>query len=160
MKDIKPALIWVVEILKKYHIPFQITGGLAARIYGAVRELDDIDIEIPNEQFDKIKKEVQEFIIFGPAQYKSDRWFLLLMTLNYQNQVIDISGADDTRILNEKNKEWQKLHVDFAKVEMRTIFDIKVPVIPRDELIAYKKILSRDVDIIDIAQMLEFNSSC
>ena len=48
MKNIKAALIWITNILKKHQIPFQISGGLAAIAYGASRSLADIDIDIPD----------------------------------------------------------------------------------------------------------------
>src|SRR5690348_12670369 len=50
-KDTKSALHWIVNILKKLNINFQIAGGLAANIYGADRPLHDIDIDIPEEYF-------------------------------------------------------------------------------------------------------------
>lgn len=49
-QNIKEALAWITNILKKYSIPFQITGGLAAILYGSKRPLEDIDIDIPEEK--------------------------------------------------------------------------------------------------------------
>ncbi|HLC94380.1 MAG TPA: hypothetical protein VJH96_02335 [Patescibacteria group bacterium] len=43
-RDTKKAFRWIVGILQTYKIPFQITGGFAARFYGANRPLYDIDI--------------------------------------------------------------------------------------------------------------------
>ena len=48
MNNAKKALIWITDIIKKHHTPFQITGGLAAIAYGANRPLLDIDIDIPD----------------------------------------------------------------------------------------------------------------
>jgi hypothetical protein len=36
--------------------------------------------------------------IYGPARYKSNDWDLLLITLSYENQILDISGAYTTKI--------------------------------------------------------------
>lgn len=149
----KAALSWIVAIFKKHNIPFQISGGLAAIAYGAVRPLADIDIDIPDAAFDLIMADVNDYIIYGPARYKSEKWDLLLMTLNYHGQEIDIGGADETRIFNEKTHQWQKLTDDFSKVEMKEIFGLQLPVIPYENLVAYKKILAREVDLIDLKEI-------
>lgn len=44
------GLRWVVSILKKQRIPFQISGGLAAHIYGSKRPLNDIDLDVPEDK--------------------------------------------------------------------------------------------------------------
>ena len=153
MNNLKAALIWITDILKKHSVPFQITGGLAARAYGATRPIADIDIDIPEDKFDIIKSEVLSFITYGPGQFKSKKWDLLLMTLNYQDQVIDLSGAYYTKIFNEKTGLWQVLSEDLSKAQPQNIFGLQLPVIPLDILITYKKALSREVDIIDIQEI-------
>lgn len=153
MNNISEALIWITNILKKYNIPFQITGGLAAHSYGGKRAIEDIDIDIPDDKFDLIKEDVAPFITFGPERFKSDKWDLLLMTLNYNGQEIDLSGADSTKIYNEKSKEWIRLCENFNKAEIKELFGAKYSIISRDSLITYKKILSRDVDLIDIDEI-------
>lgn len=153
MNNGKKALIWVTDTLKKHHVPFQITGGLAAIAYGANRPLEDIDIDIPDNQFEKIMDDVKSYIIFGPKRFKNDKWDLMLMTLNYQGQDIDLSGADSTRIYDEKAHEWILLNEDLLKATQKNIFDLDLPVIPLINLVYYKKILAREVDLIDIQQV-------
>ena len=151
--NLKSALIWITDILNKHSVPFQITGGLAARAYGATRPIADIDLDIPEDKFGIIKKEVIRFITFGPDQFKSKKWDLLLMTLNYQNQIIDLSGAYHTKIFNEKTGLWQTLSEDLSKAQTQNIFGLQLPVIPLDILINYKRALSREVDILDIQEI-------
>lgn len=45
--QIHAALDWLIPILTHSRAPFQITGGLAAHLYGATRPINDIDIDIP-----------------------------------------------------------------------------------------------------------------
>ncbi len=153
MKNTKEALIWITDILQKQEISFQITGGLAARAYGSERELVDIDIDVPEDSFVKIRDEVSPYIIFGPAQYKSKLWDLFLMTLNYNGQEIDLGGAYKTKIYNMTDKVWIALSVDLSKSNHVSIYGVNLPVISRDELIAYKKILARRVDLLDLESL-------
>ena len=148
-----------MNILVKLNIPFQIAGGLAAITYGANRPLKDIDIDIPEECFSFIQDEVKDFIMYGPAQFKDDTWDLMLMTLTYNGQLIDLSGAFNTKIFNKNTKEWQPCHVDFSKAEIQKCFDLEVPVIPKDDLLFYKKIIARPVDLIDVAQIEQQDDS-
>jgi hypothetical protein len=158
MQKIKKALIWITDILIKHQIPFQITGGLAARAYGAKRPIDDIEIDIPEEKFSLIQNEVSSFITYGPAHYKSERWDLMLMTLNYHNQIIDLSGAFQTKIYNSETKQWQNITDDLLKACPLEVFGVVLPVIPLDTLINYKTALSREVDLQDIQEINLSNS--
>ena len=152
-KDKKVAFTWIITILKKLNIPFFIIGGLAAIAYGATRPLEDIDFDIPEEKFSLLKMEVKDFIIYGPDQFKDESWDLLLMTLQYHDQLIDFSGAFHTKIYNKITHQWQAIPADFLTVKIKNIFGLEVPVIARDELLAYKKALARPVDLLDIEQI-------
>lgn len=153
MQTIKEALSWITTILKKQNIPFQIAGGLAARAYGSTRQLHDIDIDIPEENFETIMDEVLPYLTFGPDHFRDKYWDVFLMTLNYNGQEIDISGANDAKIYNNKNNTWEKIITDFSKIMHIELYGINVPVINREALIAYKKMLARPVDLLDIAHL-------
>ncbi len=150
INNTKKALIWITNILKNHAICFQITGGLAARVYGSTRKLIDIDIDISEKDFEKIREEVKPFIIFGPSHFKSENWDLFLMTLNYDGQEIDLSAVENTRIYDNKNKIWVEIITDFSKVQYKDIDGLMLPVIEREALMAYKKILARPVDLLDL----------
>lgn len=152
-KEVKSALLWVTSLLKKHAIPFQISGGLAANVYGGVRPIIDIDIDIPNEAFSFLEKEVEKFIIFGPKRYKSDKWDLYLMTLHYAGLEIDLSGISDVRIFDEKINSWVVLSGSLSLAVVENVLGLRLPVIPKDQLISYKKILSRPEDLIDINEI-------
>lgn len=149
----KSAFLWIINILNKLDVPFQITGGLAARAYGATRPLEDIDIDIPEDKFSLVKTNVDSFVVYGPEQFKDGSWDLMLMTLNYHGQQIDLSGASHTKICNRATKKWQDLPANFSTAEIKTLFDVDVPVIAKNELLQYKKIIARPVDLIDIEQI-------
>jgi hypothetical protein len=63
-KKATDALRWVIDILNKHHIIYQVTGGLAAKIYGAKRALADIDLDLPDLAIRTILPEVKPYILY------------------------------------------------------------------------------------------------
>ncbi len=152
MKNTEKAFIWITDILEKKRIKYKISGGFAVRIYGSNRELADIDIEVADEDILLVKKEVEEYIIYGPKRYLDEDWNLNLMTLNYADQEIDIAGID-AKIFNKKTKQWENLSSNLDTIEIKEIFGKMVPIESLKSLINYKTRLGREVDVDDIKQL-------
>jgi hypothetical protein len=153
MSKAKAALIWIVDILDKYGIPYQVEGGVAANCYGSTRELVDIDIFIPSFGFETISKDVNGYVVFGPAFHSGTHWRLFYQILNYCGQQIEICDAGKAIYLDTQNNIWIKRDIDFTKAETIEIFGISTKVIPKDDLLEYKSRTNREVDIIDIEQI-------
>ena len=150
MNKSQVALIWITNILNSHKVPFQISGGLAAKIYGSPRPLNDIDIDIPDANFPDILEEVKPYITYGPEQYKNPKWDALTITLDYYGQEIDITGATKGKMSNKQETAWLPIACDFNKVVYKEILGVKVPVISKEDLINYKKELGGDHQLFDI----------
>lgn len=150
MEKTKEAFIWIVGLLREHKISFHISGGFAANIYGSNRSLADIDIEIPDEKIFEIRNDVKKFIIYGPKRYKDKEFDLLLMTLKYRGQKIDICGVNSQRLFNKKTMKWNNARIDLSKATKKKVYNLIVTLIPLKDLISYKKKISRDVDIQDV----------
>lgn len=149
-KNIETALKWIVNILQKHNIPFQIGGGFAARLYGVKRELADIDIAIPTDKLSELLSEVKDHITYDLRHYLDEKWDCTGMTINYEGQEIDFVGAQGKKIFDEVNKKWIALENDFSNNEYKEIYGLTIPLMPKEKLIAYKSILKRDVDLLDL----------
>ncbi len=157
MKNSKAAFKWIVGILKKRGIQFQVVGGLAAITYGAKRPVVDIDLQIPSSGFEKILGDVNNYKVLGPGQYRDRVWNLRILTLNYEGQIIDLGDSNNTKFYNHRAQLWEKLSTNYSNSEIKEIYGIKVPVIPKQQLIQYKTKLGRPVDEIDIVQITNVN---
>ena len=153
MSKAKAALIWIVDIFGKYGVPYQVEGGLAANCYGSNRELVDIDIFIPSFGFEKISKDVEGYVEFGPEFHTGTHWKLVYQILNYCGQQIEICDAGGAEYFDTQNDTWIKRDIDFAKAKTIGIFGISTKVMRKDDLLEYKGRLNREVDIIDIEQI-------
>lgn len=151
---IRNTSVWIIDILNSKKVPFRISGGLAAKIYGSPRPLNDIDIDIPEENFIDIYEDVKSYIIYGPDQYVDKKWDCYLMTLNYFGQEIDICGAGKTKITTKDNKTWASLGSDLNNVNYQEYLGVMVPVMPKQKLIDYKRQLDGDHQIIDINSII------
>ena len=153
MTDTRGAFQWIVRLLRANNIPFQITGGLAARSYGSTRPLADIDIDVAEKDIPKIAKLAQDKIIFGPKHFHNKNWDLELMTLKYKGQEIDIGGAMNTKIFHHRTKCWVRIPSVIQKAKLGYLYGMRVPIVRKKELIEYKTILGRIVDRDDVRQI-------
>lgn len=150
----KEALRWIIKILKENKIKFNVLGGLAARAYGSRRMLVDIDLVMKDKDINKVSKEVKDYIIESPHYSKSKNWIsCYFMGLNYQGIKIEISGNRGDKILNSKTKKWENLGDGLFDPTYKNVLGLKLPITPKDKLIAYKTKLMREVDITDLEQI-------
>lgn len=154
-KNTKEAFKWIVGLLQKHKIPFQISGGFAAKLYGSERELSDIDIGVPDNALGTLISDVKEYITLGPEHFVDNRYDLQIMCLRYKGQEIDLVGRTSIKLFNKKTNTWVPGHRDISKSEMKKVYGLTVPIIPKRALIAYKKILMRKIDLIDIKALEE-----
>ncbi|HEU0085743.1 MAG TPA: hypothetical protein VFQ59_02185 [Candidatus Paceibacterota bacterium] len=144
------ALDWIIKILNRLQIEYQITGGLAGKIFGSERELHDIDIDISKKNFSKIMPEISDFIIFGPDRYRDAKWDLELITLDYHGQEIDIGDCDDALISNKERTKWISFPVDFSKAIDVDLNGRKIKIINPSDFINYKKELDGAHQVEDV----------
>ncbi|MBM3206254.1 MAG: hypothetical protein FJZ43_01365 [Candidatus Staskawiczbacteria bacterium] len=150
MDKIESALKWILPILKKHKVPFQISGGFAAHIYGSKRPVNDIDIDIPEDKIDVLVPDVKEYIVYGPAQHKNNRWDLKLITLEYYGQEIDIGGAYNVKIFDDNESIWKSFPAKLEEVEFHNVYGFNLPVVEPRYLADYKKLLSGDHQKVDV----------
>ncbi|MEI8067898.1 MAG: hypothetical protein WCG91_03050 [Candidatus Shapirobacteria bacterium] len=144
------ALHWIIDILNKNKIKYVISGGFSAYIYGSNRDLNDIDIDISENDFEKIYPEVKKYIISGPGKYKDEKWELERIDLKYFGQEIDIGGAFTQKIFDEVSLKWVHLPTNLNKFKIMNVDGIELKVMDPVELIEYKKLLNGDHQKIDI----------
>ena len=150
------AFSWIIGILRKHKIPFLVSGGLAARIYGSARKVRDFDFDISTEGLEKIIDDVRPYVVSGPEKHRSRALENTLLKLRYKNQDIDIAGSSNTKIYDQKKSSWIDDSVNFERFEEKEIFGLKVHVTHPEDLIAYKSKSPRQEDIIDIEAVKKY----
>jgi hypothetical protein len=153
-QKIGQALAWIVGLLKRHNLPYQIVGGLAAKAYGAKRPLVDIDIYAPLENAQAMLDELRPYVVRELLPHHSESWDLIYMALDYHGMPIEIGDSSATpRFYNRRDQRWEDQLIHYADSNIMTIYGVEVAVMPKDELLAYKAMLDRDVDHVDIQEI-------
>lgn len=155
-KRVIAALVWLQRLLERQNVEYQIVGGLAATIYAGHREVADIDLYIPSADIDKILPDLTPYITKPLRHYTEGAWDLDYLQLIYQSQKIEIGLVPGTKIYSAQDNLWHSLVIDFSASVLCSYQGITVPVIPAAALIEYKRLLGREVDVLDI-NALEHN---
>ncbi|EKM13993.1 hypothetical protein VCHENC01_1479 [Vibrio harveyi] len=152
-KKVKVALNWLKDLLESENIDYQIVGGLAATIHGGNREIAVIDLYIENSDANKILALVSQYVSKPLTHYSEYGWDLEYFQLIYRDQKIEIGLAQHTKIQSSVDGSWHQLEIDFSKSVTKTYQGIELQVIPVHTLVEYKRILGREVDLIDVQQL-------
>ncbi len=153
-QKIGKALRWIVSLLHRHHIPYQIVGGLAAKAYGATRPLVDIDLYVPYEQAQAGLAEIKPYIVREPLPHHSAAWDLVYLALVYNDVYIEIGDtSSDPRFYNLRDGRWEQQIIDYDASIMMNLYSVESAVMPKDELLRYKAMLDREVDHLDIEQI-------
>ena len=148
------ALGWIVDVLRCADVPYQVVGGLAARAYGARRPLVDLDFYVPTSRLVAVAAVTQTYVTRPPSHHRDEDWDLTFMKLEYEGQPIELGGADGARYFDRQAGLWREAGIRFDTSVEATIFGIRIPVMPLDQLIEYKLRLDRDVDRQDVAEIV------
>lgn len=149
------AVQWIVGLLRDRNIPFLICGGLAARGYGSERDLNDIDLFVPGEHFSSVVQAGQEFISKAATHYREEGWDLTYVQFKYEGVKVEVGNADGPRIFDAGSQVWIPLNVDFSRYKTVRLLGLELPLMLKEDLVRYKSVLSRPVDIEDIRAIRE-----
>ena len=144
------AAEWILSLLSERNIPFLICGGLAARGYGSQRDLHDIDLFVPGEHFSSVVQAGQPFISKAAAHHQEEGWDLTYVQFKYEGVKVEVGNADGAQIFDAGNETWVPLNIDFSRYATVQLLGLNLPLMLKDDLVQYKTLLSRPVDIEDI----------
>jgi hypothetical protein len=150
----KEVLNFLVQTLRGEDITFQVSGGLAAIAHGATRSLYDIDLEIHKKDVETVRTLFREYITEdwnNDLDGEDDQFDIWMMKLEIRGVPVDINQVEDVYLISKTGE--RTLQPSDMDTESKVVEGITIPALRKEPLIAYKKILGRDTDLIDIEQM-------
>jgi hypothetical protein len=152
-QKIGQALDWIVSLLTRHRIPYQICGGLAAKACGATRPLVDIDIYASLQDaphFHLFMDAITPYLIREFSAHLSASWDIHYLALNYMGMQIEIAeSTTNPRFYNHREGRWENQAIDFATSTLIQLYGVEVAIMPKIDLLAYKAKLDREVDHLD-----------
>lgn len=136
---LRSAALQVLDVLQHHAIPYQITGGWAAKFYGCDMPLKDIDFDVCEHVLPQLAKHFQPHIVFQGLRYADERWDLQLLTINLAGQEIDFCGVETAKIFNQAKQQWLPYQTDFQRFEKFDFATRMVHVRPPEALLSYKE---------------------
>ena len=150
----REVLRFLVQVLNGEGIEYQVSGGLAAIAHGATRPLYDIDLEIHKKDVECVRTAFREYIIEdwnNNLEGEDDQFDIWMMKLEIKGVPIDINQVEEVYLISKTGE--RTLQPSDMDTEAKVVEGITLPVLRKEPLIAYKKILARDTDLIDIEQI-------
>lgn len=150
------TLRWIVELLNQRRIPCAFCGGLAAAGYGSKRPLNDIDLFVPNNRFVEVVELGNQYISKAAQRYceSSEGWDVEYVQFKHCDVKVEVANDRDAFIYDMAEKSWVRLNIDYSNCQYQSVLGIYIPLMHRDELIAYKNKLARPVDCQDVEAMI------
>lgn len=155
LKAIEDCLVWLVPLFQIHGVPYQIVGGLAAKFHGAKRALVDIDFyaDMRAAGFPAVLTDIKEYLSWGPEHFKDQSWDITFLKIDFGLQRIEIGDSNDAYFFDRVGGQWIKQEIDYAGSVDFKVFGLTVQVMPKQALISYKRMLGREVDLADLADL-------
>lgn len=153
-KKVGEALAWIVGVLERHGVPYQVVGGLAARAHGAERPIVDVDLYVPFDQAEGALEEIRPQVVWGPEHHAGDEWHLTFLKADFGGQRVELGDSSSRPSFFDRHRGcWVRQRVDYNAGVRTELLGVSAWVMPEEELVRYKRVLGRQVDLDDIAQI-------
>lgn len=145
----RQALAALLDAFDALGIAYVATGGLAGNLHGSRWPLHDLDFDVPQGALAPLAARVAARVVRGPAPYRDDEFDLHLLTLAFPGVTADLAAAETIR-LRQADGTFVPMPTDLATGVDVAFEGRMVRVLPLDRLIAYKRIIGRRADLVDL----------
>lgn len=152
--QVAEALRWISEVFARTGAQYQVVGGLAARAYGATRPLVDLDFYVSARDMPRVLASVGDSCVWGPKHFRDENWDLTFAKLKKHGVQIELAEAEGARFYSPSAGRWLDQDIAFHDSEKRVVLGVETEVMPKDQLVEYKRALDRPVDRLDVSEIL------
>jgi hypothetical protein len=145
------ALRRLVGILEEAGAPYQFTGGFAGNLHGSCWPLHDLDVDVGRADLLRVAELLRPWTTVALGLYVDKEFELHLLRGEIEGVPIDVSQVEGAYARVGKRRV--PLGTTLANRQRAPALDMEVWVQPLAELIAYKELLGRSVDLADLRRL-------
>lgn len=140
-----PALVQVVDLLNSLDVPFQITGVLAGRFYGAKRTLDEIELTISASSIALVARHLET----SPECQKDEQWERPVLNIDAAGVPVRLVGSA-SRCFDQRRRCWVGVRANLVHSTWIEWGGRQLPVEPRGPLMRMLERCGRDQEVREI----------
>ena len=91
-----------------------------------------------------------QFISKAAAHRREEGWDLTYVQFKYEGVKVEVGSSDGPRIFDANRQTWVPLSIDFSRYATVSLLGLELPLMLKEDLVHYKTVLSRPVDIEDV----------
>ncbi|HUS25937.1 MAG TPA: hypothetical protein VMY99_01140 [Nevskiaceae bacterium] len=134
--------------LMRHGIRYAVIGGLAAMAWGSERPLDDLDVRIGRTDIQTVLDTHRHSVSRELLPYRTEHWKIHVAQIILRGVKVDLQQAEDSQVTGAGGTYAFPDEIAFVEKDIEGLL---LPIMPRDQLIAYKQALSRPQDLADLA---------
>jgi GNAT superfamily N-acetyltransferase len=141
----------LIGILDMAGAAYQVTGGFAGNLHGSRWPLYDLDVDVRREDLPRVADLLRPWTTVPLGLYVDEEFELQLLRGEIEGVGIDVSQVEEAyaRVGGRR----VSLATTLANRQRATVLDMEVWVQPLAELIAYKELLGRSADLVDLRRL-------
>ncbi|MEX2472491.1 MAG: hypothetical protein WEA34_09945 [Gemmatimonadota bacterium] len=93
--------------------------------------------------------------VWGPEHFRDENWDLTFAKLEKHGVQIELAEAEGARYYSPSAGRWLNQDIVFNASEKRVAFGVELEIMPKDQLVEYKRALDRAVDRLDLAEIAD-----
>lgn len=137
--------------LGELKVSYVVIGGLAAIALGARRPLVDIDIQVSANDMSLVKFAFSDSVQTDIRHYVSKHWDIQQMVLMVNSIQVDVCGAEDFYVIIRHKR--YRIDNTLPRALILDVGGIWLPIMPKEVLMHYKRLLQRPVDLQDLKDL-------
>jgi GNAT superfamily N-acetyltransferase len=145
------ALRTLIGILDEANAPYQFTGGFAGNLHGSRWPLHDLDVDVGRADLPRVAELLRPWTTVPLGLYVDEEFELQLLRGEIEGVGIEVSQVEEAYA--RVNGQRVSLATTLANRRRATVLDMEVWVQPLTELIAYKGLLGRSLDLADLRRL-------